>query len=208
MRTKSIAFAPRGVDPLGHPTATNRSCEQPMSDSEMPHDGSRPAPTGYRNSVTSANMSDDLVVVCARPRRQMNVRPTTMSQPSSGQGAGGASRGPRGGTAVPMSPSAGLLPVWRRPSWPSPDPESILGRAGSLAQTCPSKRRCSGWAHRSLLNRLSAPEQRRSQCAGTRRSPLRCWGVTGVRAAAEKTAALLEQRGSRRSPRCCVRTVV
>ncbi len=56
--------------------------------------------------------------------------PTCMSRPSSGQWVGGGFGSSRGAAAVPTSPSAGLLPIRRRPSRPSSDRESRLSRVG------------------------------------------------------------------------------
>jgi hypothetical protein len=52
------------------------------------------------------------------------------SIPSSGQGAGGGDRRPRGVFGLRPSPAAGLLPIRCRPSRPAPHRESWLGRLG------------------------------------------------------------------------------
>ena len=55
------------------------------------------------------------------------LSPRAESRPSSGQGVGDACRRARGASALPTSPSAGLRPIWRRPSRPSPNRASIPG---------------------------------------------------------------------------------
>ena len=86
--------------------------------------------------------------------------PRAVSTPSSGQGVGDACADSRGGPALPTSPSAGLRPIRRRPSRPSSDRASMLGRSGGLAnqQTQLPERR---------------PSARSSRTASTARQPER-----------------------------------
>jgi hypothetical protein len=76
-----------------------------------------------------------------RAWRRSPVRrsPRAVSSPSSGQGVGDGCAYSRGVPALPTSPSAGLRPIRRRPSRPSPDRASMLGRSGdSLNQQRPT----------------------------------------------------------------------
>ena len=88
--------------------------------------------------------------------------------PSSGQGVGDRCGDSRGVPALPTSPSAGLRPIRRRPSGPSSDRASMLGRSGdSLNQQS------------QLLER--GPSARSSRTASTARQPGRGRKVRVVR---------------------------
>ena len=69
-------------------------------------------------------------VSCSAARRSNVLPPRTGPRGSSGSLVGGAWRGARGASALPTSPAAGLLPIWRRPSRPSPNREWRLGGSG------------------------------------------------------------------------------
>jgi len=89
--------------------------------------------------------------------------------PSSGQGAGGGDRRPRGVFGLRPSPGAGLLPIRPRPSRPSPDREWRLGGRGlSHDHQChflnrglrwPAGSRVSGWERADLRHRERAKDQ-------------------------------------------------
>ena len=84
--------------------------------------------------------------------------PRAVLSPSCGQGVGDGRADSRGVLALPTSPSAGLRPIRRRPSGPSSDRASMLGRSGdSLTQQS------------QLLERR--PSARSSRAASTARQP-------------------------------------
>ena len=66
------------------------------------------------------------------------------SVPSSGRQGGGGSGSSRGALARPTPPPAGVLPLRRRPSGPSPDREWMPGGSRGIARTSSSLLKCQG----------------------------------------------------------------
>ena len=94
-------------------------------------DDEAPASTSAVRGVAARNRARRRSPVtgsgCGSPRAAL--------RPSSGQGVGDGCGDSRGVPAPPTSPSAGLRPIRRRPSRPSSDRPSMLGRLRGLAQS-------------------------------------------------------------------------
>ena len=84
----------------------------------------------WRSGATAASRRDS-PPVCWRERSAVATpSPSAGSRPSSGCVGSDAWGGARGALSVPTSPSAGVRPIRRRPSGPSPDRASMLSRTG------------------------------------------------------------------------------
>ncbi len=135
--------------------------------------------------------------------------PRAASRPSSGCVESDACRGSRGASAVPASPSAGLSPIRRRPSRPSPDRACTTGRRRGIAHSYIFSFGNSPTRARARAERRSARALRR---AGRPRSLSPQWLPGGFHAAVRRTCGRpLEQEnpmlaGDSRSGRYWART--
>ena len=122
-------------------SVATRCCMHPRQRRRQSPGGTRPAPSGAAPSGDAIGASRPQGARCKRRRLPRSASPGRCcspragSTPSSGCVAGGRCRDSRGVLALPASPSAGVAPIRRRPSRPSPDRGWRLSRSGGIARS-------------------------------------------------------------------------